>query len=347
MTVFGQVLAGAADIAPEAASLLQLTPPSHGDRYAPTTVPPNIPKAFAGTLTDLAAFFTYYQPAHPFLPPLPRFQELLATNNLLHVCLAMRYLGSAFIPGMRCQAHEDAVERCLFHQHQSQDGFAVWAMLLYALGLHASANPVRAFQVLQAAIDLALALGMHRRDFATTYGEACPVLEESWRRTFWELYVVDGMFAAVTQRTAFRLHTVVADVPLPCEESEYNSGVSAEFLVVVSAFAEGLGRISRSCARWPITTTPSSSRTRRSFRRTRIASRRYGILARCCRSPTAIVWIIRRSIWRTRASSTGVCICRRVRRIPSHATAISTRCSSRRTWSAWGESAPIILSYKK
>ena len=105
-------------------------------------------------------------------------------------------------------------------------GFTVQALLLFALASHANGNPEGGLRIMATAIDLALELGMNRREFAINNGEGDAVMEESWRRTWWELFVVDGMFAAVTQKTSFRLNSVHSDVPLPCEEAEYQFGVS-------------------------------------------------------------------------------------------------------------------------
>lgn len=53
-----------------------------------------------------------------------------------------------------------------------------------------------------------------------------PLLEESWRRTGWDLYIIDGMITGGRRESNFVLFDVAADVLLPCEEDEYLSGVS-------------------------------------------------------------------------------------------------------------------------
>ncbi|KKY25919.1 putative c6 zinc finger domain containing protein [Diplodia seriata] len=100
----------------------------------------------------------------------------------------------------------------------------VQALLLYAIGLKANDRGSMADDMLSKAIDIALAIGMNDREFAIRNGCGNRLLEESWRRTWWELYVADGFFAGVSQRTNFRLRDVPTDVPLPCEEVEYASG---------------------------------------------------------------------------------------------------------------------------
>jgi len=99
-------------------------------------------------------------------------------------------------------------------------------MLLFAIGLHANGEPERAKEVMQSAVRIALEIGMHRREYASRNGAGCSITEESWRRTWWELYVVDGMIAGVNQSTSSRLFDVASDVGLPCEESDFMTGVS-------------------------------------------------------------------------------------------------------------------------
>ncbi|EWY80887.1 hypothetical protein FOYG_15183 [Fusarium oxysporum NRRL 32931] len=57
-----------------------------------------------------------------------------------------------------------------------------------------------------------------------TNGQGIPILEESWRRTWWELYIVDALMSGVHQTNIFILYDVPADVGLPCEEYQYLTG---------------------------------------------------------------------------------------------------------------------------
>ncbi|KAF4951166.1 hypothetical protein FGADI_7656 [Fusarium gaditjirri] len=57
-----------------------------------------------------------------------------------------------------------------------------------------------------------------------TNGQGILIIEESWRRTWWELYVVDALMSGVHQTNIFVLHDVPTDVGLPCEEDQYLTG---------------------------------------------------------------------------------------------------------------------------
>ncbi|KAF4832388.1 hypothetical protein CGCTS75_v004555 [Colletotrichum tropicale] len=55
------------------------------------------------------------------------------------------------------------------------------------------------------------------------YNAGEPVLEESWRRTWWMLFIIDAYYAGTLGTMNFRVGNIEATVELPCEESEYGS----------------------------------------------------------------------------------------------------------------------------
>ncbi|KAK7544836.1 uncharacterized protein J3D65DRAFT_545578 [Phyllosticta citribraziliensis] len=184
-----------------------------GNQTSPTNICP-----IAG------AFFTNFAAAHPFLPPRPLLFQLLRNKHMPHLELAIQYLGSFYIPNVSTAPVEEALNRALRGQANARDGFMVQALLLYAIGLKANDKTDKAEEALSEAIDIAIGIGMHEREFAARNGVGNRVMEESWRRTWWELYVVDGFFAGVSQKETFRLKDMVTDVPLPCEEADYSTG---------------------------------------------------------------------------------------------------------------------------
>ena len=107
-----------------------------------------------------------------------------------------------------------------------QNVFAVQSLILLAISSHMSNNPTQAQDSLHTAIDIALAIGLHRYDFDTSRGKESQVVAETWRRTWWELYILDIMFAGLNQTCDMRLKGVESHVLLPCEEAKYwNSNV--------------------------------------------------------------------------------------------------------------------------
>ncbi|OCL10270.1 hypothetical protein AOQ84DRAFT_315728 [Glonium stellatum] len=177
-----------------------------------------------GSVSPLGAFFAFFFPSHSFVLPRKQLIELFKERRAPHLELAIQYIGSCFIPSAPTQMFKETLNRMLFHQNVPKDGFSVQAMLLFAVGLHANCEQDKAGQVLQLAINLALEIGLNRVGFAILHGSGDRVMEESWKRTWWSLFVINGLFAGVNPSIAFRLRDVASDVPLPCEESEYLSG---------------------------------------------------------------------------------------------------------------------------
>lgn len=100
------------------------------------------------------------------------------------------------------------------------------ALLLFAIAEHNQDLKREAQQSLTRATALAMELGMNRRDFARQHGEGDPVLEESWRRTYYLLALTDQHCAVLISYPDFSLRDVPNEVELPCEEEEYEEGVS-------------------------------------------------------------------------------------------------------------------------
>jgi hypothetical protein len=136
----------------------------------------------------------------------------------------MRFIGA--------HQHHDPSLKELFRQSAysvlsdstPHDGFKVQGMVLLAIVDHARGAEDSATRIMQAAVNLALELGMNRAAFAAEHSGGNSILEESWRRTYWELYFVDGFLAAMRDQSAFQLFHNAADVRLPCDEELYNSG---------------------------------------------------------------------------------------------------------------------------
>jgi hypothetical protein len=98
----------------------------------------------------------------------------------------------------------------------------VQARLLFSIALHARYEVQEGEVILGRAVQLALEIGLHKGSYCFVNGVQDPVEEESLRRTWWELFVVDGYMAALHRKTTFKARSVQsADVPLPCEESVY------------------------------------------------------------------------------------------------------------------------------
>ncbi|KAF7924984.1 uncharacterized protein EAE98_007072 [Botrytis deweyae] len=173
----------------------------------------------------IEAFYYHFWPAHPFLLPRDNLLRLLKEKKQLeHLEAAMRYVGSFFIDQAPTTALCLEAERAIYRPDCPKDAFKVQAMLILCIGLDGYTYQEKALEVLTDAQELALQLGMNKRDFASMHGNGWSSLEESWRRTWWEMFVVDGMIAGVHQKSFFPMKDIPAEVGLPCEESEYING---------------------------------------------------------------------------------------------------------------------------
>ncbi len=176
------------------------------------------------------SFYYHFYAAHPYVLPKECFLRLLKdtpAGSLDHLLAAMRYIGSLYLDAGPARAmFLDEALRLAYLPTCPQDGFLLQALLMLVVALDGNCQQDRARQLLADCERIAIELGLNSRDFAAANGRGSPVLEESWRRTWWDLYVVDGMIAGVHRVTNFLLFDVNCDVALPCEEHQYLSGVS-------------------------------------------------------------------------------------------------------------------------
>ncbi|KAG9251055.1 uncharacterized protein F5Z01DRAFT_330694 [Emericellopsis atlantica] len=188
-----------------------------------------MPSESAMVETDryLASFYRYAFAAHPFVLPhhdLLRLRDL--HDSMRTVLAAMRWIGSLYVdvqPRLRSELYQQAHD-LIYDPRAPRDGFLVQAMLLLLVGLDGNADQRKAREVLENAEQLAIEIGLHRASFASLHGRGVPILEESWRRTWWSLYSTEAMVTAAHRRTDFALCNVASDVGLPCEEDQYLSG---------------------------------------------------------------------------------------------------------------------------
>lgn len=200
------------------------------------------------------AFYHFFHAGHPFV--LPRDQMLRLMNDgktqLDAIVTAMRWIGSLYIDAGPARAiYLDEAIRLCYLPSTPKDGFLVQALLLIIIGLDGSCQQERARELLADCERIALEINLNTRSFAAMHGGGNPVLEESWRRTWWDLYVCDGMIAGVHRVTNFLLFDIAADVALPCEEHQYLTGVrNLDFESVSSTVLIMANRISPSQCTW-------------------------------------------------------------------------------------------------
>jgi hypothetical protein len=197
------------------------TPGTHGTPSSSTSEPDDPSKL-------LNLYYTSFHDAHPVVLPRRFLNQRLETNrsSLQHLLPAMEFIGSLFAPSAAEEVLRARAERALLPDNLPATGFTVQALLIFAIAVHACNEFVHAREILDHAVRIALEINMQSKSFSTANGEGCSVLEESWRRTWWFLYVTDGTFAGIRHCLTFSLFDIQADVDLPCEGVDYHSGVS-------------------------------------------------------------------------------------------------------------------------
>ena len=171
----------------------------------------------------LDAFYACFYPAHPVVIP----ARLFAQDPFLlppHLRDVLKFIGSHFVPEFPSETLRAAATAILYQNVQG-DGYMVQSLLFLAMGLFARFELEEGVSALQKGIGLALSLGMNCKEFSVSQGQGKAVFQESWKRTWWDLYVVDGLVSAIDGiGWVTQLRDIPSDVPLPCECLDYGTG---------------------------------------------------------------------------------------------------------------------------
>lgn len=170
----------------------------------------------------LEAYYLHFHAAHPILLPVRQRTRQFVKNYPQYLVAVMQCIGSQYESMRPSDGYRNAISQMLASQSK-RDGHLVQAMLIFSVALHAQDCQHDARQMLSSAIEIAVELGMNRTNFASENSMGSPFLEESWRRTWWELYVLDGMLAALHQQNSFKLNSIESNLLLPCEDSIYHT----------------------------------------------------------------------------------------------------------------------------
>ncbi|KAF2018316.1 hypothetical protein BU24DRAFT_168412 [Aaosphaeria arxii CBS 175.79] len=166
-------------------------------------------------------YYLNFHNSHPILLPGCFYWERRYPRYLKAV---VEFIGSHFSSATPSATLRDATARELAQGDQNTTEM-VQARILYTILLFARNEVDEGQQMLDAAVKMAVSLGLHRRDFAASHSKGDAREEESLRRTWYELYITDACVAALQRKSTFPTHTIIADVLLPCEDSLYSSEV--------------------------------------------------------------------------------------------------------------------------
>ena len=177
------------------------------------------------------SYYKNFQTCHPFVLPrkhlMKRCQDLNRQQHDLAALVAtLRFMGSIYSAREWSIPLKDDVEASLSLLSPS-DPVQVHCRILYSIALFWYDCPADAQLQMDRAAKLAIDLHMFRAEFAASQGADDCVHRESWRRTWWMLYILDAYYAGTQGTMNFRVMDVDVTAELPCDESDYESGVSS------------------------------------------------------------------------------------------------------------------------
>ncbi|KAL3481753.1 hypothetical protein BJX99DRAFT_253279 [Aspergillus californicus] len=192
--------------------------------HSPAAAQPHIDNIDSDVLID--SYYTSFHKFHPFILPRKHLTKLHCDPNnqtiFKPLIAIMRLVGNCYRSRELSIPLKDYAEACLA-EGSPTDPIMVQARLLYSMILFWYGREPDSKREMDSAIRLGLDFGMFRQAFAEKQGGEDLVVRESWRRTWWMLYIIDTYYAGTLGSTDCTLWDIETDVDLPCEESEYES----------------------------------------------------------------------------------------------------------------------------
>jgi hypothetical protein len=180
----------------------------------------------------IARYYSFFHFAHPCVLPQWALKRRLAHDGrpLQTLVTVLQYIGSVYAKSVLSASLKTEADQAIsaLATQGIYTGFDVQAVLLFSIAIYWANEPEKSMALLDRAIAMALQLGMQTREFAYSNGESDPLLEECWRRTWWQIYMTDAHIAGSTSTYPFRTSGMDMSVDLPCDEDAYESGVSLE-----------------------------------------------------------------------------------------------------------------------
>lgn len=176
----------------------------------------------------LDIFYENFWPAIPITLPLRFLNKRRSTKNhgVENLLLVLQWIGSIYAPWAPAEPYYEAANRALQSHTLPRNPWTVQALTLFSAAQYYYDLRPEGRRTADVAVALALELQMNQKGFAQAYGEGSPVLEESWRRTYFFLAILDQHLAVTVNSPIFVMLNVPNFVDLPCDDEYYESGVS-------------------------------------------------------------------------------------------------------------------------
>ncbi|KAH6637790.1 Quinolinate phosphoribosyl transferase [Boeremia exigua] len=174
----------------------------------------------------LELYYEYFWAPFPIVLPQHFFQARKKSENhgLGELSLVLEWIGSLYASWCPSEPYYLAALDAVSSPSLPRTPFNVQTIMLFAVAQHHQDMRSESRKILDLAILVALELDMNKRDFARLWGEGNPVLEESWRRTWYMLVTSDQHFSIVMNTPVYQLCDMPSDVYLPCDDEFYVAG---------------------------------------------------------------------------------------------------------------------------
>lgn len=177
----------------------------------------------------LDAFYENFHKFHPVVFPRRCMVNLMEDpswqSRLRPLLAVMRLIGNLYHTREWSRELQQIVETYT-EGFSEKDPIQVQYHLLYSVALFWQDQKSQSQSEMAKAVEMALQARMFEKDFASHQGGEDMVLQECWRRTWWMVYVMDAFYAGTLGKTDFSVLHIEASAELPCEEWQYESGVS-------------------------------------------------------------------------------------------------------------------------
>ncbi|KAF4435833.1 hypothetical protein F53441_13410 [Fusarium austroafricanum] len=165
----------------------------------------------------LRLYYENFHNAHPFLVPSSVFTS---RNYPPYLRRMVDFAGSHYATsGPDAQLRADVAADMISTTETSTS--MVQSLLIYSILLFFGGDLDAASRTFDQCTQMAMELGMHRADFASSRQLDNPIEAESLRRTWWEIYVTDISMAIPPKTINLRCSSTPPKVHLPCEEAFY------------------------------------------------------------------------------------------------------------------------------
>ncbi|GAD97242.1 conserved hypothetical protein [Paecilomyces variotii No. 5] len=173
------------------------------------------------------SYYKNFHICHPFVLPrnhlARQYQDPNRQDSLAPLIAALRFMGNIYHAREWSIPLKDDVEASL-SQLSPSDPIQVQCRILYSVALFWYDYKADANSQMDRAAKLAIDMQMFRAEAAASQRADDRVQSESWRRTWWMLYILDAYYAGTLGTMNLRVMDINVTVELPCDESDYESG---------------------------------------------------------------------------------------------------------------------------